>query len=288
MLRLYYRLLCLRLKCCDRDVLYREHPVWYRLLRLGVLQYDCSSTCVCAVLRWAHIKACWDCALLWYDCAFIWLCFTYISTGVYRLLRPGGQLCLIGLTYGDTLLSRLATGTLLSWRSQCCCLATNELTCPAANMLYWWHNAINVAVNQPTMPYPAIALDHVCSDQAHACFRPSLPSINNAIAFDHTSIEQASTCCGWSLPPVWMLCAGVWNAIYAVRPQVVGGCRPQNLVPYLESEWNITTVQCIPGSLLRSQVIVANKVWAQFTCGASVHWQALKHYHCGPAWILVF
>lgn len=85
-----------------------------------------------------------------------------VLTLAYRLLRPGGQLCLIGLTYGDTLLSRLATG--------------------------------------------------------------------------------------------------VWGAVYAVRPQIVGGCRPQNLVPYLDSEWNLTTVQCIPGRLLRSQVIVANKL----------------------------
>ena len=52
---------------------------------------------------------------------------------------------------------------------------------------------------------------------------------------------------------------GVWDFIHAVRPQTVGGCRPQDLVPYLGSDWTVVDLKIVPGGLMRSQVIVAHK-----------------------------
>lgn len=52
---------------------------------------------------------------------------------------------------------------------------------------------------------------------------------------------------------------GIWGVIYAVRPQIVGGCRPQDILPYLTPNWSVTTAQTIPGALLRSQLVVAQK-----------------------------
>lgn len=54
-------------------------------------------------------------------------------------------------------------------------------------------------------------------------------------------------------------CAGVWDCIFAVGPQLVGGCRPQNLLPYLGPEWHQTSDQVVPGGVVRSQVIVTHK-----------------------------
>lgn len=53
--------------------------------------------------------------------------------------------------------------------------------------------------------------------------------------------------------------AGVWDCIFAVRPQLVGGCRPQNLLMYLGPEWHNVHAQIVPGGVIRSQVIVAYK-----------------------------
>ena len=52
--------------------------------------------------------------LLWFVELFYflsYLCNTWLSGVPCRLLRPGGQLCLVGLTYGDSAMSKLATGT---------------------------------------------------------------------------------------------------------------------------------------------------------------------------------
>ena len=54
--------------------------------------------------------------------------------------------------------------------------------------------------------------------------------------------------------------AGVWSLLHAAWPQIVGGCRQQDLVPYLDTKWNILSVQTVPGGVLRSQVIIACKV----------------------------
>lgn len=54
--------------------------------------------------------------------------------------------------------------------------------------------------------------------------------------------------------------SGVWSLLHAAWPQIVGGCRQQDLVPYLDTKWNILSVQTVPGGVLRSQVIIACKV----------------------------
>ena len=74
--------------------------------------------------------------------------------------------------------------------------------------------------------------------------------------------EASSPTPSFALPTTKPCCypAGVWGVIYAVRPQTVGGCRPQDIVPYLTGPgWDVSTVQTIPGSLLRSQLVVAQK-----------------------------
>ncbi|KAA6429495.1 MAG: hypothetical protein FRX49_00887 [Trebouxia sp. A1-2] len=59
--------------------------------------------------------------------------------------------------------------------------------------------------------------------------------------------------------PLSKLASGVWGLIHALRPHIVGGCRPQNLVPYLSSDWIITKAQVVPGGMMRSQLIIAHK-----------------------------
>lgn len=59
--------------------------------------------------------------------------------------------------------------------------------------------------------------------------------------------------------PLSKLASGIWDIIFAVRPEVVGGCRPQDILPYLTPNWSVTTAQTIPGGLLRSQLVVAQK-----------------------------
>lgn len=71
----------------------------------------------------------------------------------------------------------------------------------------------------------------------------------------HRALATDAVCC---LELIFWY-TGVWGIIHAVRPQIVGGCRPQDILPYLGVNWSVTTVQTVPGALLRSQLVVAQK-----------------------------
>lgn len=53
--------------------------------------------------------------------------------------------------------------------------------------------------------------------------------------------------------------AVAWEAVHRAAPQVVGGCRCQDLLPYLGPGWTIKHHEKVAGSLLASQVLVAYK-----------------------------
>ena len=59
--------------------------------------------------------------------------------------------------------------------------------------------------------------------------------------------------------PEKSMCAGVWETIHRLAPEVVGGCRCQDLLAYLGSGWDVRHNGCICGGLLCSQILVAER-----------------------------
>jgi ubiquinone/menaquinone biosynthesis C-methylase UbiE len=54
------------------------------------------------------------------------------------------------------------------------------------------------------------------------------------------------------------LVTGVWSRLYALRPMIVGGCRPIELREYLdERDWNIQYQSVVTGFGVPSEIIVA-------------------------------
>jgi ubiquinone/menaquinone biosynthesis C-methylase UbiE len=59
---------------------------------------------------------------------------------------------------------------------------------------------------------------------------------------------------------VSQLVIGVWERVYAIRPQWVGGCRPIELRPYLaEALWDIDFQGVVTAYAIPSEVIIAHR-----------------------------
>jgi ubiquinone/menaquinone biosynthesis C-methylase UbiE len=54
--------------------------------------------------------------------------------------------------------------------------------------------------------------------------------------------------------------ASAWTRLWALRPQLVGGCRPSDLLPLLETpEWRVESVQVVTTLAIGTQVVIARR-----------------------------
>ncbi len=49
----------------------------------------------------------------------------------------------------------------------------------------------------------------------------------------------------------------VWRSLYALRPQIVGGCRPVHLQDFVEGGWNISHREVVCALGICTEVLVA-------------------------------
>ena len=57
------------------------------------------------------------------------------------------------------------------------------------------------------------------------------------------------------------LLAAAWSRLWALRPQLVGGCRPSDLLPLLAGpEWHVESAQVVTAFAVGSQVVVARRL----------------------------
>jgi len=64
---------------------------------------------------------------------------------------------------------------------------------------------------------------------------------------------------GEGCTPAMRLGSAVWGAVHAIAPQIVGGCRAQNLLEYLGPGWGLQHREVVPGGWVASEVLVAVK-----------------------------
>lgn len=51
----------------------------------------------------------------------------------------------------------------------------------------------------------------------------------------------------------------IWQWLHALRPQLVGGCRPLQLMPFLEPKWAVTCREVVCAFAVCAEVMVAER-----------------------------
>jgi hypothetical protein len=59
------------------------------------------------------------------------------------------------------------------------------------------------------------------------------------------------------------LVSGLWNCAYAIRPKLLGGCRPINLLDHLDgSSWHVDHASVVSPYKISSQIVIASRLAA--------------------------
>jgi ubiquinone/menaquinone biosynthesis C-methylase UbiE len=112
-----------------------------------------------------------------------------------------------------------------------------------------------------TLPLAAGACDRVLS--AYVLDLLSEDDIRAFIAEAHRVLAPGGRLCLVSLThgqgPASRLICRLWTSLHTLRPELVGGCRPLSLAPFLDARFRVLTREVICRYALCSEVLVAER-----------------------------
>lgn len=114
----------------------------------------------------------------------------------------------------------------------------------------------------PPSAEPDGAYDRFVSNYVFDLLPPS--EIRAVLAEAHRMLRPGGLICLSGLAPAQgplsRMCIGLWSAVYRLRPQWVGGCRPIELAPFIDSQhWTLRHREIVTPLGFPLEIIVAEK-----------------------------